>query len=313
MTRRRGFTLVELLVVITIIGILIALLLPAVQAAREAARRAQCTNHLKQFGLAFHNHHTAHGFFPSAGGPGWDWHMTYRDGQPAIAPDQHGGWGFQVLPYIEQEAVWMGGDKTTDIERSILAISTPISIYFCPSRRRPEVVVAQDWYHHPNSGQSFGHAKNDYAAGSLDSSTTFSDNTTISVPNGVGPVVYTNPDDPNHRMTVGIAQVRDGTSNTLLLGEKRINLSRLGTMQANDNEGYTCGWNHDIMRHTNWEPRPDFNHPSNYDDRFGSSHPGGLNVLLCDGSVQFVQYSIDLDVFKRLGNRQDGKPLETPW
>ncbi len=312
MARRTAFTLVELLVVITIIGILISLLLPAVQAAREAARRTQCTNHLKQFGLAFHNHHTAHGFFPTAGGPSWDWHMTYKDGQPAIGSDQHGGWGFQVLPYIEQEALWLGADKTDDLEKSIQAISTPISIFFCPSRRRPEVVEAQCWYNHPNAGQRYGHAKNDYAAGSLDWETTFADDKKVRVEGGVGPVVYVNPDDPQHRRVCTIADVRDGTSNTLLLSEKRMNLSKMGTMQANDNEGYTCGWNHDTVRHTNWDPRPDFQHPSNYDDRFGSSHPGGLNVLLCDGSVRFVQYSVDLEQWKRLGHRQDRRPLEMP-
>jgi len=312
MRRRSGFTLVELLVVIAIIGILIGLLLPAVQMVREAARRTQCSNHLKQLSLAFHNHHEAFGFFPSGGGPDWTWHMTYKNGTPAVAPDQHGGWGFQILPYIEGTAAWTGGDSGTDIDRSILAISTPNPTFFCPSRRRPEVVNAADWYQHPNTGRTYGHAKNDYAAGSLDWETTFDDGRKVRLEGGVGPVVYTNPDDPSHRHLCGIADIGDGTTNTLLLGEKRINLQKMGTMQANDNEGYTCGWNHDIMRHTNWEPRPDFNHASSYDDRFGSSHAAGLNIALCDASVRFITYSIDLEMFKRLGHRQDGKVLQLP-
>ena len=311
MSRRKAFTLVELLVVITIIGILIALLLPAVQAAREAARRAQCTNNLKQLGLAFHNHHQAHGFFPSGGGPDWSWHMSYVNGSPAVAPKQHGGWGFQILPYIEAENVWLGGDATTDIDRSILAISTPNAAFFCPSRRKPEVVVAAEWGYHPSTGQTYGHAKNDYAASSLDHSITFADGRTISVHDGVGPVPRNDPDDPNHQTLVRIADIRDGASNTMLLGEKRMNIDLLGRMQANDNEGYTCGWNHDTLRYTSRAPRADFSHPSDPgDDRFGSSHSGGMNVALGDGSVRFISYSIELDTFKRLGHRRDGLPLE---
>ena len=95
----RGFTLVELLVVISIVGMLIALLLPAVQAAREASRRAQCMNNLKQIGLAFQNHYSAHQFFPSAG---WDWFYppTYQGGMPVTGSEQKAGWGFQILPYV---------------------------------------------------------------------------------------------------------------------------------------------------------------------------------------------------------------------
>ncbi len=86
-------------------------------------------------------------------------------------------------------------------------------------------------------------------------------------------------------------------------------------MVVNDNEGYTCGWNHDIMRYVSQEPRPDFEHSDcGYagEDRFGSSHPGGFNISLCDGSVRFLQYSISLDVFRRLGDRQDGQAVEVP-
>ena len=125
-----GFTLVELLVVITIIGILIALLLPAVQAAREAARRMQCSNNLKQIGLGCINHENAQGFFPSAGW-GWAWH-----GDPDRGYDkrQPGGWLFNILPYIEQESLHDLGKGGSTVGRTQTA-ATPLAIYICPTRR----------------------------------------------------------------------------------------------------------------------------------------------------------------------------------
>src|SRR5688572_20893404 len=146
---RKAFTLVELLVVIAIIGILVALLIPAVQATREAGRRTTCSNNLRQLAMAFQTHHSAHRFFPSAGGPDWQWHMTYKGGKPVVAPNQHGGWGFQILPFIEEDAVWRGVGGKTDMDKSIIAISTPNTLFFCPSRRAPEVIAASDWYSFP--------------------------------------------------------------------------------------------------------------------------------------------------------------------
>lgn len=297
---RKGFTLVELLVVIAIIGILVALLLPAIQAAREAGRRTTCSNHLRQLALAFHTHHSTHRVFPSAGGPDWRWHMTYLRSRPAVAPRQHGGWGFQILPYIESQGVWEGGGGKSDMDKSIFAISTPDPLFFCPSRRPPEVVEARDWYSFPsNSGRTFGHAKNDYAAASHDTAAKPFDA-------GVGVVTRMIPRKEK--------DVKDGLSSTLLLAEKRMNIAHLGKMQAHDNEGYTCGWNHDTLRFTQREPLPDFRGTFGDlgGDRFGGPHDGVFAAVMADTSIHFLSYDISPTMFSRLGHRADGQHVQMP-
>jgi len=138
--RQPAFTLVELLVVIAIIGILVALLLPAVQAAREAARRTQCQTHLKNIGLAILNHHDARKVFPTGGSkylrPGFQLQQNIENGKP-LGPDRQGlGWGFQILPYIEETAAYQ---LTTSQDLQQVVVST----YVCPSRRLPHTGVSQ--------------------------------------------------------------------------------------------------------------------------------------------------------------------------
>ena len=286
MALRRGFTIVELLVVIAIIGILIALLLPAVQASREAARRTECQNHLKQMALAFHLHHDTYKFLPTGG---WDWMSppTYVNGTPATGRAQQAGWGFQILPYIEQGNVWNGSGAATDNEKALQAIAAQIDTFFCPTRRSPQTVI----YNYPGylGGADAVHGLCDYAASNLD---------------GNGVVKQYDP----RRM----AEITDGTSNTLLLGEKRLNLVNLGKAPADDNEGYTCGWNEDTVRLCSQKPKRDFiGDPSLHGGRsFGSSHLSAFNAALSDASVRSIAYELNVSTFKALGNVGDGKTID---
>lgn len=287
-TGRRGFTLVELLVVIAIIGILVALLLPAVQAARESARRTQCLNNLKQLSLAFHNHHDTYQFLPSGGNGWWD-PPTYNNGIPETGTKQLAGWGFQILPYLEQRDLWAGTGMATDADRQKQVISTPVKAFFCPTRRGPQVLPnTNNWY--PPSG-NFPHAPTDYATGNLTA-------------RGFCVHVTHHGGEP-----LRFADMLDGTSNVLAVAEKRMDMRYINQYQSDDNEGYTSGWDHDVNRATNIEPRRDSNNGAGWgEQRFGGSHPQVFLAAFADGSVRAIGYSINLTTFNRLGMRDDGEP-----
>jgi prepilin-type N-terminal cleavage/methylation domain-containing protein len=286
---KHGFTLIELLVVIAIIGVLAALLLPAVQKIREAANRMQCQNNLKQIGLAFHSHHDTLGYFPTGG---WEWWSTptYINGTPAVGAQQEAGWGFQILPYIEAGNVWRGGDATTDDGRIRVAMGTPNPLFFCPSRRRPMTVVFQDpgFY----NGQPVTTALGDYAASNWEET-------------GVVRQAL-----PNR-----FSNITDGTSNTLLVGEKRLNLAFLGRRNNDDDIGYASGWDNDTIRKTEVPPLPDYTAPQGGDGdfRFGSSHPGLFSVVLADGSVRIITYGINPNTFRYFGDMADGQVVNLDY
>ena len=267
--RHRGFTLVELLTVIAIIGVLVALLLPAVQAARESARRTQCINNLKQFGLAFQNHHGARRYFPT-GGWNWDHPPTYLNGTPASGKEQHAGWGFQILPYVEGETVWHAG--------AAIAIGTPMSIFFCPTRRPPQIIEHPDKFVPPLTGGQLRYALCDYAGSNREMT-------------GV----------VRRYVPVELSHVTDGTTHTLAISEKRMNLAFLGQEQDDDNEGYTVGWNEDTIRRTDRSPVADYVGEGDGDKKFGSSHPSIINAAILDGSVRTVNIEIDERTFEKLG------------
>jgi prepilin-type N-terminal cleavage/methylation domain-containing protein len=322
--RRAAFTLVELLVVIAIIGILVALLLPAVQSAREAARRLQCSNHLKQMGLGAHNHLSAFQYFPAGG---WGWGYV---GDPDRPTDwrQPGGWMYNLLPYVEQQALHdMPKGITNDQQRRTATkemAMQPLGMYHCPSRRPaklyPHIIAASQT---PiNALRLDLVARSDYAGAGGDTEVNPSSAGTFGVQ---GPSSYAVGDanrgvfESLKALSTGvyapgsaleIQEISDGTSNTLLYGEKYLNPDFYSTGQdSGDNEFSMMGDNEDIVRWTGnnaaYQPRADTKGFAN-SKAFGSAHATGFNGVLCDGSVRSFSYSVDREVLRRLGNRRDG-------
>jgi prepilin-type N-terminal cleavage/methylation domain-containing protein len=287
-SRRRAFTLVELLVVIAIIGILVALLLPAVQAAREAARRTQCQNNLKQMGLAMHNHHDTFKKFPS-GGLNWSSPRTFTaTGTPAGHATQAWGWAYQILPFIEQPSLWKEPNDAT-------VASTPVPGYNCPSLRGPTL------FSYSQSTPSGFRAMMDYvgnggSAGIWDP--TSSTNTLD------GPLC------PSGK-AVGLNVITDGTSNTIMTGEKYV--SRLNVSACNDDQGWVDGWDNDTIcfaydynNNLQTPKRDDYNPGCGL--VFGSPHEL-LQTVFCDGSVRSVTFMVTPTVWLRLCAARDGQTV----
>jgi prepilin-type N-terminal cleavage/methylation domain-containing protein/prepilin-type processing-associated H-X9-DG protein len=329
-----GFTLVELLVVITIIGILIALLLPAVQAAREAARTTQCSNNLRQLGLACVQHESQQGFLPSGG---WGW-MWVGDADRGFGRRQPGGWIYNILPFVEQEALWQlakdGNANTVTAQQKAGAtqmMETPLDGVICPSRRPsiryPWIPWSGDPLHNYNLPTN-GVGRNDYAACVGDQADLWSFAGPANVTEGDSSAFWAS--NTNTVAWTGIsfrhseikmAEITDGTSNTILLGEKYLIFTDYATgNDPGDNECAYGGENSDMYRTTGagltaYVPKQDtegvpgyYNQPDQI--RFGSAHSSGCGFVFCDGSVQRVSYSVDPTVFGYLGNRKDNQPID---
>ncbi|MGI9429966.1 MAG: DUF1559 domain-containing protein [Bythopirellula sp.] len=335
--RRRGFTLVELLVVIAIIGVLVALLLPAVQAAREAARRTQCSNQVKQLGLAFLNHEDSHGFLPTGG-----WFGSYTgDPDRGFGDAQPGGWIFNILPYIEQQQLRdLGTGLPSAAKRAQMAVrdATPVPALNCPSRRAARPYPNDHRFVPANSVVSEDHARSDYAAcaGPIDiANKTFSqirrEGTGVELPcRKIRPTSYDQYDSGNAAdwppqpdlflgvcfcgSTTQLRSVTDGLSKTFALGERHIDPLHYDDGKVHDNDWsmYT-GHQDDIIRMTTYWPSVQIDLTPTQDtpglllgEQFGSAHPSGINMALLDGSVQFVNFGIDGEVFHVMGARADG-------
>jgi hypothetical protein len=339
------------LVVITIIGILIALLLPAVQAAREAARRAQCVNNLKQIGLACLNHESTLKCFPSGG---WGYYWA-GDPDRGFRLNQPGGMFYNILPYMEQQglhdmALGLTDGSQQKNDTTLAMCQKVITAYRCPSRRAADLFALEaSPYPCYNftiassgtlSGKGYYH--NDYAANSGDCVFEWGhgpEKTDINWPTGtVSTLLNTNWSGLGgaalntgvvfQQSQVTIADIKDGTSNTYLAGEKFLDPDYyltgqdMGDDQAclGADDWDLCRWSGinsggitgNTSTYTSYPPMQDQTGltADGYSDRFGSAHAAGFNVVLCDGSVRTISYSIDTWVHKNLANRKDGNPID---
>ncbi|QDT64684.1 DUF1559 domain-containing protein [Calycomorphotria hydatis] len=318
--RPRAFTLVELLVVIAVIGVLIALLLPAVQQAREAARRSSCTNNLKQIGLALHNYASAHSVFPPGAvstttTSGSNWCRTETSQSNQRAP-----WTVLILPYLEQTALynefrfeekftsWVG---STDYEgsttnRAAVRLPAP-TVYRCPSDPVSGAEEVAINYRGVQGGETSPSSRCYYGP---------STNGDFFYQNGV---LYVN-------SKVAFRNLTDGSSNVFMAGESHYNTTRsntrssvyqswasasnpstkgplLGNLAAADG-GVNAGVTDPQLPNS---PSADPRDETAY--LFGSYHVGGCHMMMADGSVHFISENIDLDTFRSLGIRDDALPV----
>ncbi|UUO08621.1 DUF1559 domain-containing protein [Blastopirellula sp. J2-11] len=297
---RSGFTLVELLVVIAIIGVLIALLLPAVQQAREAARRMQCSNHLKQLGLTIHNFHDTFGYLP-----------------PAALGNEYASFYPLIMPYMEQQNIveqidltqkMTTGDNYTFINSDAAAVPGLL----CPSRR---------------SGTSISvlGAATDYAiTGNRESSDDCDrldgDNATPSLHYSALILAKGGAEDGSGRFVgwrsqTSFASITDGLSNTSILGEKYVPVSRINA-HANAGDGTLYYWHIDdwktwmIIRNSKFPMMrgPDITDDNtDYRKSFGSLHPGISQMLMGDGSVKNVAVNVNPEFTLLMADRRDGR------
>jgi prepilin-type N-terminal cleavage/methylation domain-containing protein/prepilin-type processing-associated H-X9-DG protein len=338
---RRAFTLIELLVVIAIISVLIALLLPAVQSAREAARRAQCVNNLKQIGLALHNYEEAMGTFP----PGYvsSVDVTITNACDMDAENQHGvdlgtgwAWGRMILPFLEQQPVYnsINFNLSVAFPQNDTASLTALTVYLCPTDPGPSVIpVFKDPPDPANPGTynathivdtlSRGNYVGMWGLGEVCAQSGANDapnNNNTGVPIGQHAGIF------YRNSATKIASVTDGTSNTIMVGERSHNLSYV-TWVARSIDGW-LGKTSPIEGGTDrFNPSPEecwtqimgpvgledglrtINNPQAHVEDYWSLHAGGANMLFADGSVHFLKSSISPMPWRALATRGYGEVI----
>ncbi len=294
--RRSAFTLVELLVVIAIIGALVALLLPAVQAARESARRTQCVNQLKQIGLAEQMHHDTKGKYTMGRETHWQ---------------QGVSWAFRLLPFIEMQNVHDSFQKLLPVfhEANALAMRTPVDVFYCPTRREPAADRDFDNDDKPSLVQDVA-AGGDYAANAgLDY---LYGTTPANTPKDVDPGTMVGPIFTFSKIKAG--QVTDGLSQTIAIGERHIPAEvesepGLEDHDRGDNAFFAADNPGTILAGTEDGLAED-----RYDTRhwlFGSEHGQLVHFAFLDGHVSALDNAIDLVTLQRLSTIADGQVVAT--
>lgn len=299
--RRRGFTLIELLVVIAIIAVLIALLLPAVQQAREAARRTQCKNNMKQLGLAMHNYHDTFRVFP----PGWIAVDPATNAQSAHEGLSGFGWGTMLLPQLDQSPLYNQLNLNLAINDPVNQplIKTILPAFVCPSDIAPKQTWEIEEEGSPGTVLAELATANYIAAfgtEELDGCENAPGTAPVSAQGqciGDG-TLY-------HNSRIGIRDITDGTSSTIFIGERK----------TKPQDGWWSTWSgmvpegeeafQRILGSLDHVP----NHPSSHLDDFSSYHVGGSQFLLADGHVRFVSENIDSQLYKALGTIQGGETV----